>query len=46
MLSLEGLTFKYHVSEQGRGTQKLTATGPTNDTLVISVSFRYNCMTL
>jgi hypothetical protein len=31
MLSLAGLTFRYHLSEQGRGTQKLTATGPTND---------------
>ena len=44
MLSLAGLTFKYHLSEQGRGTQKLTAIGPTNDTLVISVRFNYICM--
>ena len=44
MLSLAGLTFRYHLSEQGRGTQKLTAIGPTNDTLVISVCFNYICM--
>ncbi|XP_052057673.1 papilin-like isoform X2 [Mytilus californianus] len=37
MLVLQGLTFEYHVTSEGRGTQKLTAAGPTNDTVIVTV---------
>ncbi|CAG2227027.1 PAPLN [Mytilus edulis] len=37
MLVLQGLTLEYHVTSEGRGTQKLTAAGPTNDTVIVTV---------
>ncbi|CAC5396232.1 unnamed protein product [Mytilus coruscus] len=36
-LTLVGLTFEYHVTSEGRGTQKLTAAGPTNDTVIVTI---------
>ena len=40
-LYLSGLKLMYHISSEDGGKQKLTAMGPTNDTVIVTVSIIY-----